>query len=144
MAGACGKSSGTALSGVPKPAKDAAIAAELPSSIRDRGSWTVASDVEYAPMEVLAADNKTPEGADIDLAIAVGDVLGLKTKIVNVVFSAIIPGLKSGKYDHEQTRPGEESGSSERGRSRWQETGDKASVGGGPDDQRREQRTQPT
>ena len=36
---------------------------------------------------------------DADLAKALGAVLGLKVKVVNATFDAIIPGLAAGKYD---------------------------------------------
>ena len=100
VAAACSSgSSAKPLSGISAPSKDDKIAGEVPKDIASKGTLTVATDAEYAPMEFVAADNTTIEGADIDIAAAVGDVLGLKFKFVNATFAGLIPGLTSGKYD---------------------------------------------
>ncbi len=96
IASACGGGSSTKTA---SGKKDATIAAEVPASIRSKGSVTVASDASYAPMEFFAADNKTIDGADVDLGTAIGDVLGIKFNFVNATFDTIIPGLQSGKFD---------------------------------------------
>jgi polar amino acid transport system substrate-binding protein len=75
------------------------IARPVPASLRDKGTLTVASDATYAPMELVARNAKTVIGVDADLAKALGQVLGLKLKVVNATFATIIPGLQSGKYD---------------------------------------------
>jgi len=80
-------------------AKDPKIAAEVPQSIQSKGTLTVASDATYAPMEFVATNGHTVVGVDADLAQAIGNVLGLKLKVVNATFDTIIPGLQSGKYD---------------------------------------------
>ena len=80
-------------------AKNPKIAAEVPKSIAAKGTLTVASDATYAPMEFVAKNGKTVVGVDADLASAIGDVLGLKLKVVNATFDTIIPGLQSGKYN---------------------------------------------
>ncbi len=79
--------------------KDDAIAKLLPSDVASKGSVTVASDASYAPMEFFATDNKTIQGADVDLGHAMGAVLGIDFNFVNAKFDGIIPGLSSGKYD---------------------------------------------
>jgi polar amino acid transport system substrate-binding protein len=94
-----GGSKTSPLSGIPAPSKDPKIAAEVPQNIAAKGTLIVATDASYAPMEFFAPDNKTVEGADVDLGTAIGDVLGLKFKFVNATFSTIIPGLQSGKFD---------------------------------------------
>src|SRR5438105_4316216 len=96
-----GKSSttGTTTSGAFGEKKAPKIAAEVPAAIRSKGSITVASDASYPPMEYFAPDNKTIIGADVDLAHAVGAVLGINFNFQEVTFSAIEPGLQSGKYD---------------------------------------------
>jgi polar amino acid transport system substrate-binding protein len=80
-------------------AKNPKIAAEVPAKIRAKGTLIVASDASYAPMEFIATNGKTVIGVDADLAVAIGNVLGLKVKVENATFDTIIPGLKSGKYD---------------------------------------------
>jgi len=96
VATACAKGTTTLTS---SGKKDAKIAAEVPASIRSKGSVTVASDASYAPMEFFGPDNKTIEGADVDIGTAIGDILGLKFNFVNATFDTIIPGLQSGKFD---------------------------------------------
>jgi polar amino acid transport system substrate-binding protein len=79
--------------------KDAAIAATVPSKISSAGTLSVASDASYAPMEFVKDGTKDIVGADVDLATALGQVMGLKADVQNATFDAIIPGLASGKYD---------------------------------------------
>jgi polar amino acid transport system substrate-binding protein len=60
---------------------------------------TVASDASYAPNEFIAPDGHTVIGMDPDLMTAIGTLMGLKVKVVNVPFGSIIPGMQAGKYD---------------------------------------------
>ena len=103
LASACGKKSGSNSStsgGNAFGAKESStIAAEVPSSVKSKGSVTVAVDASYAPNEFFAADNKTIEGWDIDLGHALGTVMGVDFKFEEAGFDGIIPGLASGKYD---------------------------------------------
>src|SRR5579863_6669645 len=66
------------------------IVAEVPASIKAKGTLIVASDATYAPMEFIATNGQTVVGADADLATAIGQVLGLKLKVVNASFDTII------------------------------------------------------
>lgn len=100
----CGSSSTTTKSTgrtatTPATTKIASIAAQVPASVKAKGTLTVASDASYAPNEFIAPDGHTVIGMDADLMKAVGAVMGLKVNIVNVTFDAIIPGLAAGKYD---------------------------------------------
>jgi polar amino acid transport system substrate-binding protein len=100
---ACSKSS-TSGGGTPSASgsgltKDATIAAELPSAIASAGVLKVASDASYPPNEYFAPDNKTIIGFDVEIANAVGQVLGVKVQFTNVKFDDIIPSLQAGKYD---------------------------------------------
>lgn len=79
--------------------KDATIAATVPAKISSAGTLSVASDASYAPMEFVKDGTKDIVGADVDLATALGQVMGLKADVQNATFDAIIPGLASGKYD---------------------------------------------
>jgi polar amino acid transport system substrate-binding protein len=78
---------------------NAAVAAQVPAAIKSKGTLTVASDATYAPNEFIAPDGHTVIGMDADLLKALGEVMGLKVKLVNATFETIIPGLASGKYD---------------------------------------------
>jgi polar amino acid transport system substrate-binding protein len=71
----------------------------VPSAIKAKGTLTVAADASYAPNEFVAPDGHTVIGMDPDLMKALAAVMGLKTKVVNVTFAAIIPGMQAGKYD---------------------------------------------
>ncbi|HEY2318491.1 MAG TPA: ABC transporter substrate-binding protein [Solirubrobacteraceae bacterium] len=71
----------------------------MPASIKSKGTLTVASDATYPPNEFIASDGHTVVGMDADLMKALGDVMGLKVKMVNQTFDSIIPGLAAGKYD---------------------------------------------
>ena len=71
----------------------------VPAAIHSAGVLIVATDATYPPNESLAADGKTFEGMDIELATAIGDKLGLKVKFQNVTFDQILAGLKGGKYN---------------------------------------------
>ena len=77
----------------------ASIAAQVPAAVRTTGTLTVATDATYAPNEFIGPDGHTVVGLDADLATALGEVLGLRVRLVNATFDTIIPGLVSGKYD---------------------------------------------
>lgn len=102
----CGSSSSSTSSSstsatvtIPAAAVNAAIAAKVAAAVKQKGSFTVASDATYAPNEFVGSDGHTIEGMDPDLMNAIAGVLGLKANIVNATFNTIIPGLAAGKYD---------------------------------------------
>jgi polar amino acid transport system substrate-binding protein len=72
--------------------------AEVPAAIKSKGTITVATDATYPPNEFIAPNGKTVTGWDPELAQALGNVLGLKIKLVNATFATIIPGIQAGKY----------------------------------------------
>jgi polar amino acid transport system substrate-binding protein len=82
---------------IPTATKDAALT--LPPALASKSEIVVAADASYAPNEFYAEDNKTIIGLDVDLANAIGQVLGKPVKIVNAPFDSILPGLQAGKYD---------------------------------------------
>jgi polar amino acid transport system substrate-binding protein len=77
---------------------DPELAAMVPKEIRDLGTLTVPSQINYPPYEFYAADNKTATGLDIDLMSAVAERLELKVEFVNTTVSAIIPAVQNGRY----------------------------------------------
>jgi len=89
----------TATVATPTPSVNAAIAAQVPAAIKEKGTLTVASEAEYAPNEFIAPDGHTVIGMDPDLVKALAAVMGLKAQVVNSTFEAIIPGLAAGRYD---------------------------------------------
>ncbi|MGW1836632.1 ABC transporter substrate-binding protein [Streptomyces sp. BBFR2] len=80
-------------------AKDPAAAALLPAEVRARGTLALASSIGSPPAAFYLPDGKTVAGQDIDLADAVGKVLGLRLKREPASFEAILPALGSGRYD---------------------------------------------
>jgi polar amino acid transport system substrate-binding protein len=97
-AGAGGAASGGSSASA-SLAKDDALAALLPQSVSSKGTLVIGSDASYAPSEFIAQDGKTVVGFDVDLAKALGQVLGLKVEVQNAPFGTIIEGVKSGKFD---------------------------------------------
>jgi polar amino acid transport system substrate-binding protein len=99
----CGssKSSSTtsSTSSTATSAVDTAIARQVPAAIKSKGTLSVATEAQYAPNEFIAPDGHTVIGMDADLLTALGQVMGLKVKLVNSNFETIIPGLASGRYD---------------------------------------------
>src|SRR5437763_16199322 len=100
---ACGSSSSSSSSTgsttTAKSSANAAVAKLVPGSVKSKGTLTVASDASYAPNEFIAPDGHTVIGMDPDLMKAIGALMGLKVKVVNVPFASIIPGMAAGKYD---------------------------------------------
>ncbi|WP_420122619.1 ABC transporter substrate-binding protein [Nakamurella sp.] len=80
-------------------AKVDSLAAALPDKFKQSGTIIVASDPTYAPNEFLPEGSDTPTGMGIDLANALGQVLGLKVTIEPASFDGIIAGLNAGRYD---------------------------------------------
>lgn len=80
-------------------AKDDALIAALPASMKGKTSLTVGSDTSYAPAEFLGgADGQTPQGYDVDIAKAIAATLGMTAKVQTAEFSTILPSLGA-KYD---------------------------------------------
>ena len=71
---------------------NASIAAQVPAAIKSKGTLTVAADATYAPNEFIASDGHTVIGMDADLLKALGEVMGLKVKLVNATFDNDHPG----------------------------------------------------
>jgi polar amino acid transport system substrate-binding protein len=94
-----GSSASTSTGASTVNATDAAIAAKVPAAIKSKGTLTVAVEAQYAPNEFIAPDGHTIIGMDADLLTALGEVMGLKVKLVDSNFETIIPGLASGRYD---------------------------------------------
>ncbi|MFS1663878.1 transporter substrate-binding domain-containing protein [Streptococcus sp. zg-JUN1979] len=86
--GACGTSSNSSSSDSLK-------------SIQDKGTLTVALNPEFAPFEfkTLVNGKDTVVGADVDIANAVGEALGVKVKFLSMSFDNVLSSLQSGKAD---------------------------------------------
>ncbi|NBE53752.1 ABC transporter substrate-binding protein [Streptomyces boluensis] len=85
---------------VGKVREDPALAKLLPAEVRERGTLRLASSVGAPPSAFHpSADSDEPAGQDIDIADAVGRVLGVKLERQEASFEAILPALESGKFD---------------------------------------------
>ncbi|GAA4286156.1 ABC transporter substrate-binding protein [Georgenia daeguensis] len=73
------------------------IAAMLPADFD--GTLTVGDNLQYAPAEFLGGpDGQTPTGYDVDLAKALGRVLGAEVEVSHAEFASIIPAIGT-QYD---------------------------------------------
>ncbi|MFC5910818.1 ABC transporter substrate-binding protein [Streptacidiphilus monticola] len=79
--------------------QDAAAVALLPAAVRQKGAVTVGSAVGAPPTAYIPAGSNQPAGFDIDIADAVGKVLGLRIDRQQAAFETILPALGSGKFD---------------------------------------------
>ncbi|WP_181257312.1 ABC transporter substrate-binding protein [Pseudaminobacter soli (ex Li et al. 2025)] len=84
---------------IPAPAMDEGLHTQLPQALRDRGVVRVVSTFGYAPQQFFGDDGVTPEGLSVDLANALGAVLGMRVEFTNAAFDSIIPGLEAGRFD---------------------------------------------
>ena len=75
------------------------IAAEVPSSLKSKGTLTVAADATYPPNEFIKPNSNTVIGMDADLAKMLAQVMGLKAQLKNATFDSILPGLAAHKFD---------------------------------------------
>ncbi|WP_327392708.1 ABC transporter substrate-binding protein [Streptomyces sp. NBC_01186] len=95
----CGGAATVNKSKVPDQRTDPELRALLPGKIRDKGALVSAVGNDYPPLSLLDIDNKTVIGAEPDLIRAVGQVLGVKVKMVQANFDSIIGGVQSRRYD---------------------------------------------
>jgi polar amino acid transport system substrate-binding protein len=75
------------------------ITAQVPATIKAKGTLNVATEAQYAPNEFIAPDGHTVIGMDADLMHALAATMGLKANLINSTFETIIPGLAAGRYD---------------------------------------------
>lgn len=78
-------------------AKDASIAAQVPAALRGK-TLLVGTDPSYAPNEFKPVGKETIIGMDVDLATAMGQLMGVKVKFVGGEFDTLLSGLAAHKY----------------------------------------------
>ena len=71
--------------------------ADLLSDIRERGTIVAATEIHYAPFDMLI--DGTYQGIGRDLFDAVANELGVKVKYMDLPWSSVLPGLEAGKFD---------------------------------------------
>lgn len=84
---------------IPVAHVDKAASEALPQAIRDKGKLVVTMSQGSPPLHFMADDGTTTIGIDPEIAMALGQTLGLTTTISSGPFDAIIPGLAAGKFD---------------------------------------------
>jgi len=67
--------------------------------VKDKGELVVGLCAEYAPFESKNEKTNAIEGFDVDMANALGNELGVKVKIVDAQWEALIGGVNKGDYD---------------------------------------------
>jgi polar amino acid transport system substrate-binding protein len=77
---------------------DQALHDALPEAMKKSGVMTLATDPTDPPLEFYNEKNELV-GAEVDLAKALGTVLGVEVKLVPSKFDAIIPGVEAGRFD---------------------------------------------
>jgi polar amino acid transport system substrate-binding protein len=70
----------------------------LPAAMKTAGTMTLATDPTDPPLEFYNEKNELV-GSEVDLAAALGTVLGIKVSLVPSKFDAIIPGIQAGRFD---------------------------------------------
>jgi polar amino acid transport system substrate-binding protein len=89
-----GGSTGPSTSQSSNPIRDL-----LPAAVKSKGSLTVATDATIGFPYAASAGGDKIEGLDVDLAQALGAVLGVDVTIKNIAFASLIPGIQAGRYD---------------------------------------------
>ena len=94
---ACGSNSTTTgSSSTPSPAKTTVAA---PNDLVVPGTLTVGSDTTYPPQEYINTATNQATGFDVDLITAIGNQMGLQTKVVTTSFDTIINSLVAKRFD---------------------------------------------
>ncbi|WFB05854.1 bifunctional serine/threonine-protein kinase/transporter substrate-binding domain-containing protein [Streptomyces sp. LX-29] len=94
--GGSGKPSGGSAPGK-APSAVVTPSIQLPQEIRHKGIITVGSDTAYAPMEFVRDGEVV--GVDVDLANALGGVLGVRFVFQDAVYDTLLAGLQTGRFD---------------------------------------------
>lgn len=90
---------GTPAGGIQQAQVSKAAAAALPKAFREKGTLIVTMSQASPPLHFMAGDGTTAIGVDPEIAVALGQAMGLKVTIASGPFDAIIPGIAAGKFD---------------------------------------------
>lgn len=74
-------------------------AAKLSAATKSKGELVIALTEQTPPSGFVSKDGKTIVGVDADMAVLLGQTLGVKVRPVGSSFDQIIPGIGAGKYD---------------------------------------------
>jgi polar amino acid transport system substrate-binding protein len=99
LATACGGDEGPGASQVPAQQKNQALNDMLPKEVQQAGVVKIGTEALYPPFESFAEDNKTIVGLDPDLAVALGQVLGVTVEMTHTAFDGLLTALDGGRFD---------------------------------------------
>ena len=88
---------GAATAGILLDGRRDALADDTLAEVKKRGELVIATEMQFAPFDI--SDNGTYKGLDRDLIDAVGKVLGVKVKYLDLPWTSILPGLEAKKFD---------------------------------------------
>ncbi|HLW93047.1 MAG TPA: transporter substrate-binding domain-containing protein [Roseiarcus sp.] len=71
--------------------------ADTLADIKQRGELVAATEMQFPPFDI--SDNGTYKGVDRELVDAVGAILGVKVKYLDLPWTSILPGLEAKKFD---------------------------------------------
>jgi len=83
--------SGTLLGGLNRAFADTL------ADIKQRGELVAATEMQFPPFDI--SDNGTYKGVDRELVDAVGAVMGVKVKYLDLPWTSVLPGLEAKKFD---------------------------------------------
>jgi len=96
---ACGSPGPPASAPAPTARFDQALRDRLPTLVKDRGVLRVGTEASYAPMESFGPDGRTIIGAEPDLAVQMGRVLGVRVELIDTDFTRLAPMVTHGDLD---------------------------------------------
>jgi polar amino acid transport system substrate-binding protein len=96
---ACASPTTPASTPAPTAKFDQGLHDQLPQPVKNRGVLRVGTEASYAPMEAFGPDGRTIIGAEPDLGIEIGRVLGVHLKFVDTNFTDLVPKVTHGDLD---------------------------------------------
>ena len=69
------------------------------SALAEKGTLTMATNVNFPPYEFYDDVTGEPTGIDVEIAKAICEKIGYNLEVVDIDFGSIIPGLTSHNYD---------------------------------------------
>ncbi|MEI6621059.1 MAG: transporter substrate-binding domain-containing protein [Actinomycetes bacterium] len=98
LASGCSTTSETpSLDPLPGISVDVQLAASVPSAYKADGVLSVATDPTYAPLEFTESGRL--RGVDIDIARAIGAVLGMRVEFTSVPWDTIVPSTAIDEFE---------------------------------------------
>ena len=71
----------------------------LPQKYKDSGKMVVTKSESSPPLHFISDDGKDTVGIDPELAVALGEAMGVEVTVQSGGFDGIIPGVEAGKFD---------------------------------------------